>query len=301
MAMCHEINLDINSFRSIDNQRGNMKTGNKIMIWFAGVFLSCCFTMSLYGRGAGVSTIPHANAQLLVPSGKTTKQVVEQAEAVVISLGYVKQANNGVSEWSYKKDNFTIEYHPEDDEEYRKLAVWIHFYQWDNNYFDESGLAEYQSLMDALTAVGLDPTMTNDPRFPGRKVYTAEMFNADHPRPTLERMESVMFGLALLLLYGVVILLPAFWIEIGVINRLSMSIGLKRILFVIFNSLFLAPSPVPLPLLGPLPLVPAPLMLPFVLASPDFLKLLAISVAGMGVVALLVSLLIRNSPSNQYK
>jgi len=274
-----------------------MKTRNKILIWLVGVFLSCCFTMSLYGRGAGVSTIPHANVQLLVSSGETTEQVVEQAEVVVKSLGYVKQPDDGLSEWTYKKGDFTISYHPEDDEEYRKLAVWIHFYQWDTNYFDESGLAEYQSLIDALTSIGLEPTMTNDPRFPGRKVYTTEMFNADHPRPTLERIESIMFGLALLLLYGVVILLPAFWIEIGVINRLSMSIGLKRILFVIFNSLFLAPSPVPLPLLGPLPLVPAPLMLPFVLASPDFLKLLAISMAGMGVVASLVSLLIRNSPS----
>ena len=275
-----------------------MKTGSKILIWFVCVIMSCSLTMSLYRVGAGTSTIPHANVQLLVPTGKTTDQLVEQAEIVIKSLGYVKQPSDSLSEWTYKKGDFTIAYNLEDDKEYGKTVVWLHFYKWKSDYFDESGIAEYLSFIDSLRSIGLEPTWTNDPRYPGRTVFTPEMFNAEYvPNPTLNRVESAMFGFALLLLYGVVILWPVFWIEIKLINRLSMSIGLKRILFVIFNSLFLAPSPLPLPLLGPLPLVPAPLMFPFVLAFPDFLKLLAISIAGMGVVALLVSLLIRNSPS----
>ena len=279
-----------------------MKIGNKILIWLVGVFLSCCFTMSLYGRGAGVTAIPHANVQLLTTTGKSTNQVVEQVEDVVKSLGYIREPDDGYSEWTYKKDDFTISYNQEDDEEYRKMAVWIHFYQWNNIYFDESGLAEYQSFINSLQSIGLEPTLTNDPRYPGRTVHTPEMFNAQNaPNPTLNRVESAMFGLALLLLYGVLILLPAFWVEMEVLNRLSLSIRVKRILFVIFNTLFLAPSPVPLPLLGPLPLVPAALMLPFVLAAPEFIKLLGVSMIGMGIVSFFVSLLIRNSASVDIK
>lgn len=274
-----------------------MKTVSKILIWFVGVFLSCCFTMSLYRLGAGTSTVPHANIQLLIPQGRTTEQVVEQVEIIAKSLDYVKDLSDTLNEWTYKKGDFTISYYPEDDEEYRKLAVWIHFYQWNNNHFDENGLAEYQSLVNALMATGLKPTMTNDPRFPGRTVLTPEMFNSIYAPTTFDRVASVMFGLALFLLYGVVILVPAFWIEMGFINRLSLSIATKRILFVIFNTLFLAPSPVPLPLLGPLPLVPVILMLPFAFAFPEFLKLLAISMAVMVVVASLASLFIKNSSS----
>ncbi|MBL8089016.1 MAG: hypothetical protein JNJ43_01715 [Anaerolineales bacterium] len=276
-----------------------MKIGHKILIWLVGVFLSCCFTMSLYGRGAGVTAIPHANVQLLTTTNrKTTDQIVKQVESLILSLGYVKQPNDGHVEWTYKKDDFTVSYNQEDDEEYRKMAVWVHFYQWNNIYFDESGLAEYQSFINALQSTGLELTWTNDPNHPGRKILTPEMFNAQHaPNPTLNRVESAMFGLALLLLYGVLILLPAFWIEMMVINRLSLSIAIKRILFVILNTLFLAPSPVPLPLLGPLPLVPAALMIPFVLASPEFLKLIGFSIIGMGIVSFFVSLLIKNSPS----
>lgn len=274
-----------------------MKIQTKIVIWLVGVFLSCCFTISLYRLGAGVTAIPHANVQLLTTNTKNTNQIVAQVESLIISLGYIKQPDDGHVEWTYKKDDFTISYNQEDDEEYRKIAVWIHFYQWNNIYFDESGLAEYQSLINSLQSIGLEPTWINDPRYPGRKILTPEMFNAQNaPNPTFNRFKSALFGLALLLLYGVVILLPVFWIELMIINRLSLSIRAKRILFIIFNTLFLAPSPVPLPLLGPLPLIPAALMIPFVLASPEFLKLIGFSMIGMGIVAFFVSLFIKNSP-----
>src|SRR5688572_9952928 len=137
-----------------------MKTLGKFLLWLAGVALSCSLAWNSFFLGGGGSrTVPHANIQLPIQSGSTAGQIVNQAEKAILSLGYVKQPPNpsqfaDPGERSYKKGNFTVSYFPDDD--YQRLAVWLHFYQEDSLVFTEDGFMEYESLRAALASAGLE-------------------------------------------------------------------------------------------------------------------------------------------------
>ncbi len=87
-----------------------------------------------------------ANIQILIPPDRSADQVVNQAEKAVLSLGYVKQppdptAFGGVEARDYKKGSFEISYVPEEGD-YKRIAVWLSFYEWDNYVFSARGIAE---------------------------------------------------------------------------------------------------------------------------------------------------------------
>src|SRR5689334_4834326 len=128
-----------------------MKTLGKFLLWLVGVTLSCSLAWSSFFQGGGGSrALPHANIQLLIQPGMTAEQTINRAEKAILSLNYVKQPPNpsqfaDPGERSYKKDKFTISYYPEEGE-YKRLAVWLHYYEGDSLLFTEAGFIEYESL-----------------------------------------------------------------------------------------------------------------------------------------------------------
>lgn len=282
-----------------------MKTLGKFLLWLAGVALSCSLAWSSFFQGGGGSrALPHANIQLLIPSGSNAEQTVNQAEKAILSLNYVKQPPNpsqfaDPEERSYKKEEFTVSYFPEEGE-YKRLAVWLHFYEGDSLVFSEAGLMEYESLLAALGSIGLEQSLENDPRYPGRTIQTAEMFNERNPNPERRSGKEILFVLSTLLCYALIFFVPGSWIALKFCSSAAMSITLKRILFVATTSLLLAPAPLPIIMFGPVLLLPMPIALPFALGSRPFLNLLAISVGCTMVLTTIISLLIRNPrPSNE--
>jgi len=276
-----------------------MKALGKFLLWLIGVALSCSLAWSSFSQGGGGSrALPHANIQLLIQSGQTAEKTVNQAEKAILSLNYVKQPPNpsqfaDPDERSYKKGNFTVSYYPEEGES-KLVAVWLHFYQEDSLAFSETGFKEYESLRSAIASAGLEESLENDPRYPGRTILTPEMFNEQHPHPEQRSSREILFGLSTLLCYALIFLVPGFWIALKFFSRTAMSNTLKRILFVAVTSLLLAPAPLPIIMFGPVFLLPLPFALPFAFGSPPFLNLLAISVGCTLVLASLISLLIRN-------
>jgi len=282
-----------------------MKTLGKFLLWLAGVALSCSLAWSSFFQGGGGSrALPHANIQLRILSGWTAEQTINQAEKAILSLDYMKQPPNpsqfaDPDERSYKKGNFTILYSPEEGE-YKRLAVWLHFYQEDGLVFTEAGFTEYESLRAALASAGLEQSLENDPRYPGRTIQTPEMFNQQNPHPERRSSREILFGLSILLCYALIFLVPGFGIALKLFSHTAMSMTLKRILFVAVTSFLLAPAPLPIIMFGPVFLLPLPFALPFAVGSPPFLNLLAISVGCTAVLASLISLLIRKPrPSSE--
>lgn len=282
-----------------------MKTLGKFLLWLVCVALSCSLAWSSFFRGGGGSrALPHANIQLLIQSGQTVEQTINQAEKAILSLNYVKQPPNpsqfaDPEERSYKKENFTVSYFP-DGGEYKRLAVWLHFYQGDSLVFSEAGFTEYESLLATLASTGLEQSLENDPRYPGRTIQTPEMFNERNPHPEKRSSREILFVLSTLLCYALIFLVPGFWIALKLFGGTAMSITLKRILFVATTSLLLAPAPLPIIMFGPVFLLPLPFALPFAFGSHPFLNLLAISVGCTAVLASLISLFIRNHrPSSE--
>ncbi|MBC7878830.1 MAG: hypothetical protein H7Y59_16790 [Anaerolineales bacterium] len=258
----------------------------------------------IFPRGGGSRALAHANIQLLIQPDWNAEQTINQAEKAILSLDYVKQPQNpskfaDLEERSYKKGNFTISYSPEDGE-YKLLAVWLHFYEEDEYAFSEAGFTEYESIRKALATAELEQSLENDPRYPGRTIQTPKMFNDRHPHPEQSSATEILFGLSTLLYYVLIFFLPGFWIALKFFRHLGISNILKRIIFVVSTSLILAPTPLPIIMFGPVFLLPMPFVLPFVLESGAFLKLLAVSVGCTAILASLISLLIRNPrPSNE--
>lgn len=278
-----------------------IKAKNKVFIWFASIVLLCiCAScLGLLGGGAG-SVTPHANIQIVIQPSSTTEQTIDQAEETILSLNYIKQPPNPSryadnDERSYKKGNFEISYFPETGES-KRLALWLHFYEHGSYQFSNGGLEEYQSLIDVIATAGLEQSLENDPRFPGRTILTTEMFNTKQNRPimVISRMASLPFVVAVLAVYGAIVFWPGFWISIKLIRRLSVSNTLKRILFVVGSSVLLAPGLILLTPFGPALLVPLPLAIPFALAAEPLFYFLAISFVCTLFLASLVSLLIKN-------
>lgn len=276
-----------------------MKALGKFLLWLVGVTLSCSLAWNSFFQGGGGSrAIPHANIQLLIQPGQTSEQIINLAEKAILSLDYVKQPPNpsriaDPEERSYKKENFSILYSPEEGE-YKRLVIWIHFYQEDDLSFSEAGFKEYDSLRAALASAGLEQSLENDPRYPGRTILTPEMFNEQHPRPEQRTSRELLHTLSSLLCYLLIFLVPGFSIALKLFSGTAMSITLKRILFVAITSLVLAPAPLPIIMFGPVFLLPLPFALPLAFGSPPFLNLLAISVGCTAVLTSLISLLIRN-------
>ena len=282
-----------------------MKTLGKFLLWLVGVALSCSLAWSSFFQGGGGSrALPHANIQLLIESGWTAEQTINQAEKAILSLKYVKQPPNpsqfaDPDERSYKKGNFTISYFPEEGE-YKRIAVWLHYYEGDSLLFTKAGFMEYESLRAALASAGLEQSLENDPRYPGRTIQTPEMFNERNPNPERRSSREILFIVSTLLCYAIIFLVPGFWIALKLFGGTAMSITLKRILFVVTTSLLLAPAPLPIIMFGPVFLLPLPFALPFAFGSSPFLNLLAISVGCTMAVASLISLLIQNTgPSSR--
>lgn len=270
-----------------------MKSVGMFLIWIIGVVLSCSLAWnSFFQGGAGYRAIPHANIQLLIKPGETAELTIDQAEKIILSLDYSKQSRDelvSMVERGYRKGSFRISYIPEEGE-YKSIAVWLHFYQEDTYNFDEAGFAEYESLVAALASAGLRQSLENDPRYPGRTIETPEMFNATQPYPEQRTPTERLFELSRLASYFFIFFWPGLWIVSKLLTRLSMAIAAKRVWFIAIISLLLAPAPLPVIMFGPVFLVPMPFVLPFALQSVPFLKLLAVSISGTAVLALLISL-----------
>jgi hypothetical protein len=276
-----------------------MKTARMFLIWIIGVVLSCSLAWNSFFQGGGGSrAVPHANIQLLIKLNRTAAETIDQVEKVILSLNYVRLSRNELisdQERGYRKQNFKILYSPEQGA-YGSQALWIHFYQEDKYTFDDTGFAEYESLRTALLSTGLDQSLENDPRYPGRTVLTPEMFNEAHPNPERRTPKEQVFLLSTLASYFFLFFWPGLWIVSKLFNHLTMTITTKRVLFVVVISLLLAPAPLPLIMFGPVLLLPMPFALPFVLQSLPFLKLLAVSIGGTAIFASLISLILGYPP-----
>jgi hypothetical protein len=275
-----------------------MKNAGIFLIWIFSVVLICSLAWgSFFQGGAGYIAVPHANIQLLIEAGRTVDETMDQVDKVILSLNYVKLSRNELlsdQERGYRKGNFKIVYSPEEGD-YSSQALWIHFYQEDKYTFDDVGLAEYESLRSALVASGLKQSMVNDPRHPGRTIFTPEMFNQEYSGQEKPSGTQVVHELATLLCYTLIFLLPGFWIALKLLVKLVIPVMAKRVLFISVTSLLLAPAPLPIIMFGPIFLLPAPLALPFALESPEYLRLWLMSFAGTLFIAVILSLLIRTS------
>lgn len=280
-----------------------MKTTGMFLVWVIGVVLSCSLAWnSFFQGGAGYRATPHANIQLLIKPGETADDIIDRAEKVILSLKYAKLSRNELvsdEERGYRKDNFKILYSPEEGS-YRSIALWIHFYQEDKYVFDDAGFAEYESLRTGLIAAGLEQSLENDPQHPGRTILTPEMFNESNPNPEQRTPKENLYALSTLASYFFIFFWPGIWIVSKTFKLLTVAITTKRVLFVAISSLLLAPAPLPIIMFGPVFLLPMPFAIPFVLVSPSFLKLLAVSFACTAVVASLI-VLIFEYPLNQLR
>lgn len=272
-----------------------MKTAGMFLIWIIGVVLSCSLAWTSFFQGGGGSrAVPHANIQLLIESGATAEETIDQVEKVILSLNYVKLSRSELIsdlERGYQKQTFKILYSPEKGD-YGTKVLWIHFYQEDKLTFDDNGFAEYESLRTALLSTGLEQSLENDPRYPGRTVLTPEMFNEARPNPEQRTPKEQVFLLSTLASYFFLFFWPGLWIVSKLFDHLTMAITTKRVLFVVVISLLLAPAPLPLIMFGPVLLLPMPFALPFALQSLPFLKLLAVSIGGTAIFVSLISLVL---------
>jgi len=273
-----------------------MKTAVIVLLWIIGVVLACSLAWSSFFQGgAGYIAVPHANIQLLIEPGTTAEEIMSQVDTVILSLDYVKLSRNELlsdHERGYRKGNFKIVYSPEEGD-YRSQALWIHFYQEDKYTFNDVGFAEYEALRSALVASGLKQSLVNDPRYPGRTIFTPEMFNEEYSGQERPSSTQVVHGLATLLSYVLIFLLPGFWIALKLLVKLAIPVMAKRVLFAAITSLLLAPAPLPIIMFGPIFLLPALLALPFALESPEYLRLWLMSFAGTLFIAVMLSPLIR--------
>jgi hypothetical protein len=275
-----------------------MKNTRMFLIWITGVVLSCSLAWtSFFQGGARYTAVPHANIQLLIEPGRTVDQTIDQVDKVILSLKYVQLSRDELlsdQERGYRKGTFKIIYSPEEGD-YRSQALWIHFYQEDKFAFDDIGFAEYESLRSALVASGLKQSMVNDPRHPDRTIFTPEMFNGEYAGQERPSRNQVVHGLATLLCYALIFLLPGCWLALKLLDNLVIPIMTKRVLFVAMTSLLFAPAPFPIIMFGPIFLLPAPLALPFALGSPEYRRLWLMSFTGTLFIAVILSLLIRPS------
>jgi len=283
----------------------NPKIISKIIIWLTGVLLSCCLTGFLYLNGAaGGTELPGAVIKLVVPPGQTLGQTFDRAEKVILSHGYTKHPySEYLSSQDYTKDKFKISYDPYDEPQKDLGVIYLHYYEedWKTFLFSEAGIAEYAALSKALSSVGLQPVPEDQAdRDNARWAATPEMFNTRrNPQLAEESIMGGLLGLSALLFYGFLVIWPAFWIFLKLLDYLTLPIWLKRILFIAVSGLLLPPGFILLTPFGPAIFVPLPLALPFALLATPLLYPLAISIVYTMILASVVSLIIRNSrPSN---
>lgn len=290
-----------------DTQKPPKKNTSKIIIWLASVLLLCCFTGCLFMLGgASATALPHANIKILIQPDTTAEQAIDKTEDALLSLGYIQQPNDW-EDWinildpeklelkkkerRYTKGDFEIFYDPESGD-YATIAFHLHFYENGGYLFTEAGFAEFEALRTAVDSVGLEESLENDPRFPGRKISTPEMFNNEQQSPIMQlpRVAGILLALIGLLFYGVAIIWPGFWIASKLLNHLMIPNSIKRIVFILASSLLLTPGLTLLTPFGPPALLPLPLALIFALAAPPLLYLLAISFGCTAILSLIVSL-----------
>ncbi len=270
---------------------GKAKTTGRIIIWLTGLLLSCCLTGFLFLNGAaGGTELPGAVIKLVVPPGQTLNQTFDLAEKVILSQGYTKHPySEYLSSQEYTKDKFKISYDPYDEPQKELGVIYLHYYEeeWENFLFSKAGIAEYASLSKALGLVGLQPVPEDQAdRDNARSAATPEMFN-NRRSPQLAE-ESIMggfLGLSALLFYGFIVIWPAFWVFLKILNYFTLPIWLKRILFIVVSSLLLPPGFILLTPFGPAIFVPLPLALPFALLATPLLYPLAISIVCTAILA----------------
>lgn len=275
-----------------------------IIIWFAGVLISCCLTGFFFmNGGAGGTELPGAVLKVVVPPGSTLQKTFDLAENAILSQGYKKQPYSAyLTSQSYTKDDFEISYDPYDEAQITLDVVYLHYYEhnWGEDLFSKAGIAEYGALSKALSSVGLQPVPEDQSdRDNARWAATPEMFNARRgPQLAEESIMGSLLGVSGLLFYGFLIMWPVFWIFLKLLNYFTLPIWLKRILFITTSSLLLPPGFILLTPFGPAVFAPLPLALPFALLATPLLYPLAISIGCTMILASVVSLTIRSSDSS---
>lgn len=278
------------------------KSMSAIIIWATGLLLSCFLTGFLFLiGGAGAAEGPSANLKIRVPSGKTIEQTFELAEKITLSHGY-SQGESLSEGWSYsleyKKDKFGISYSPNDDAQVKLRVIYIYFYEQNSEggFFSEAGIAEYDALAKALGSTGLKLLSEDQAdRDNFRWAATPEMFNNRRiPELSQERIISRLFIGSAFALYGFLIIWPALWIFLRLLSYLTLPNWVKRLLFIVGNTLLLPPGFILLTPFGPAILAPLPLALPFALLATPLLYPLVLSIICTLILASAVSLWIRN-------
>jgi hypothetical protein len=251
--------------------------------------------------GAGATEGPSANLKILVPAGKTIEETFDLAEKVILSHGYTQGESLGEG-WSYtqeyKRDKFSISYAPNDTAQNKLGVIYIYFYEQNSkaSLFSEAGITEYAALAQALGSVGLQSVPEDqEDRDNFRRATTPEMFNSRRiPELSQERIMRWLFIGSGIVLYIFLIIWPALWVFLRVLNYFTLPIWLKRVLFIVGSTFLLPPGFILLTPFGPPILAPLPLALPFALLATPLLYPLAISIACTLILTSVVSLWIRD-------
>src|ERR671923_467361 len=276
-----------------------------LTIWLTSVAVVCLCTCGLLWQGGvRLQQVPGASIKLAVPEGQTVAQALDLAGKGVLSLGYEEQAWREESKL-YTKDNFQIMYDVQDEAQTELNVIYIYFYQLDADLFRDEGFAEYESLIARLISVGLQPLAEDEAdRKHSRWVGTPQMFNERQgPAAKASRQKVLLFEVAILACYSVIVLWPGFSIALKYFDQLSFPYLPKRMLFSIGTSFLLSPGLLLLPPLfllpplGPILLVPLPLALLFALVTTtnELFIWAGVSFAIMLFIAFLISFLLRKS------
>ncbi|MBL8089080.1 MAG: hypothetical protein KF758_18865 [Anaerolineales bacterium] len=276
---------------------------SKLLIWLSIVSILCCLTGCLFMLGGTSGTeLPGAVIKVKVPSNYNLETTFITIENVLLEQGYAKQPyDDWLTQQAYIKSNFEVAYDPFDEPQQELMVVYLHFYEGEASQFSSEGIQEYAKLEEALDIVGLKSVAEDQAdRDHARWAATPQMFNDRHNSLPMfiPRIAGVLIGIAALLLYGAIILYPAFSITPKIINYFRIPITIKRAIFVLMCSL-LAPGLILLTPFGPPFLAPLPIAFLFALLAPPLLILLAISFVVVVIIAFIVSMRIWRSDEKQ--
>jgi hypothetical protein len=282
-----------------------MRKFSNLTIWLMSVAVVCLCTCGLsWQGGVRLQAVPGTSIKLAVPERQTVAQALDLAAKAVLSLGYEEQAWREESKL-YTKDNFEISYDLQDEAQTELNVIYIYFYQLYADLFTDEGFAEYESLVARLISVGLQPLAEDEAdRQHSRWVGTPQMFNErEGPAAKAFRQKVLLFEVAILACYSVIVLWSGFSIALKYFDQLSFPYFPKRILFSIGTSLLLSPGVLIIPPLfllppfGPFLLVPLPLALLFALftTTNELFIWAGLSFVIMLFIAFLISFLLRKS------